>query len=122
MKVKEGPNPIRDRRPKDFANASYRSKCARLIQNLIRRFIAYRRVHRLRVRRTVLVSATRIQKVVRGFLGRRRFKRCKKTFKTETFFLRKQVMKRAESRGVVAEFIKKKVRACVRIFACLLVA
>jgi len=90
----------------DVTKASVRSRFATQIQRIVRGFVGRRRVaERLRLRHRHRM-ATRIQKYWRGIWGRQRFKRCLREFRIQFLTLRKEVTTKDDSAQKITDFIR----------------
>jgi hypothetical protein len=90
----------------DLTKASVRNRLVTHIQRIVRGFVGRRRVaERLRLRHRHRM-ATRIQKYWRGIWGRLRFMRCLREFRIQFLTLRKEVTTKDDSAQTITHFIR----------------
>lgn len=97
----------RQGRPVDITSKRWRNRCALIIQCRIRIFLSKCRTSHRRTAAVRLKAARLIQRIIRGFLGRRRFEDRKRKFQVEILILRKHLLRRKRGSDVITSFIRE---------------
>ena len=81
-------------------------RLATVLQKYLRRFLARCRVNKLRRIRLYELSTRKLQRVARGFIGRRRYKRIKRQHKIKSLINRKFIVRKFRAAVTISRFIR----------------
>lgn len=81
-------------RPMDHTGHRWKAHCASILEALIRGFLVRFRIRKAKRKLLLELGVGVAQRIVRGFLGRRKFRRMWRQYRTENLILRKLVLRR----------------------------
>lgn len=94
------------KRPPDFTKDAFRRRCAVKLQKIVRAFFGRRRFRQANYSRLLHRAANTIQKRWRGIWGRARFRRCLRDFRIHSLQSRKIITNKDDSALKIMHFIR----------------